>query len=69
MRLTSEFAIISIEGDRSKLAKHFAALPREAGPCPENLRIPITIVGYLDGVWGKDDGIDQEFTVAVTSVS
>lgn len=68
MNLTSDFAIISVKRDRAKLAKHFESRP-SFGPCPDNLRIPINLTGYIDGVSGRDDGIDQEFTVTVTSLT
>lgn len=60
MKLTSELAIISIKHDRAKLAKHFNI--------PSNPTIPVTITGFITGVWGRDDGIDQEFTIKVTSL-
>lgn len=60
MNLTSDFALLSIKGDRTKLATHFEEHP--------NTHIPITIVGYIDGIWGQDDGTDQEFTVTVESL-
>ena len=61
MNLTSDFALLSIKGDRTKLATHFEEHPKT--------RIPITIVGYIDGIWGQDDGTDQEFTVTVEHLS
>jgi hypothetical protein len=67
VKLTSDFALLSIKNDRAKLAKHFQVRPA-SGPCPDELRIPITLTGYISGVWGQDDGTDQEFTVAVTSL-
>lgn len=40
----------------------FEERPR-SGPCPQHLRIPVTIVGYIDYARGADDGTDQEFSV------
>lgn len=68
MKLTSDFAILSVKAGRDELAEHFEPRPN-LGPCPEHLRIPVTIVGYIDGVWGADDGIDQEFTVSIEHLS
>jgi hypothetical protein len=68
MKLTSEFAIVSIRDGREELAQHFEERPR-TGPCPEYLRIPITLVGYIDAPWGADDGIDQEFSIKVEQIS
>lgn len=63
----SDFAILDVKAGRAKLAKHFADRPR-MGPCPAKMRVPVVIRGYIDGVWGGDDGVSREFTVTVTSV-
>lgn len=68
MSIKSRFAILDVEAGRHKLAKHFETRPR-LGPCPKDLRIPITITGYIDDVWGHDDGTSQEFGVIVTQVT
>ncbi|MBD9544277.1 hypothetical protein IB276_33060 [Ensifer sp. ENS04] len=68
MKLTSDFALLSVKIGRDELAAHFEDRPK-LGPCPEHLRIPVTIVGYIDAVWGADDGIDQEFSVQVEHLS
>lgn len=57
MKLHSDFALLSVKAGREDLAAQ------------SNLRIPVTIVGYIDGIWGHDDGIDQEFTVTVEHIS
>lgn len=67
-KLGSDFAILDVKVGRKALARHFKGAPR-CGPCPERLRIPVTITGYIDGVWGGDDGVSQEFTVQVEKVS
>lgn len=64
MDIGSDFAILDIKKGRKKLAKHFASTPA-FGPCPEELRIPVTIRGYIGDVWGNDDGTSQEFNVTV----
>ncbi len=65
---SSGFAILDVTKGRKKLAKHFAARP-PMGECPEALRLPITITGYISGVHGRDDGVSQEFSVVVEGVS
>ena len=65
--MRSDFAILDVKSGRKKLAKHFAKAPR-IGVCPPKLRVPVTITGYIDGVWGGDDGVSQEFTIAVRSL-
>jgi hypothetical protein len=68
MKIKSDFAILDVKDGRDDLAFHFAPRPR-MGPCPESMRIPITIVGYIDGINSKDDGISREFTVVVEHVN
>ena len=68
-RLKSSFAVLDVERGRAKLAAHFAMNPHTAGPTPDRFRIPVTITGYIDGVWGPDDGVSQEFWVSVTDVT
>jgi len=66
--MKSDFAILDVKAGRKGLAKHFVKRPR-SGPCPRELRIPVTITGYIVGQWGRDDGTSIEFEVEVTSVS
>jgi hypothetical protein len=66
-KLTSTFAILDVKGGRHALAKHFKDRPR-TGPCPAELRVPVTIHGTIDGVWGHDDGVSIEFSVDVTKL-
>jgi hypothetical protein len=67
VRLKSNFAILDVESGRKRLAAHFAKRPR-MGECPEEMRVPVTITGYIDGVHGSDDGTSIEFTVIVDRV-
>lgn len=67
MQIKSDFAILDVKQGRAKLAKHFEKRPR-MGVCPEDLRIPVTIAGYLDGQAGNDDGTSIEFSVHVDHV-
>ncbi len=72
IEITSDFAVLSVKNGRAKLAKHFAGMPRSGKPLMderEKRRIPITITGYIEDIWGHDDGIDQEFEVSVTSLA
>lgn len=66
--MKSTFAILDVTTGRKKLAKHFAKRPR-LGPCPDELRIPITITGFLVGQWSGDDGTSMEFEVEVTDAA
>jgi hypothetical protein len=65
--IKSDFAILDVKAGRDELTKHFADRPR-LGPCPEPMRIPVTIMGYIDSVHSDDDGTSREFSIVVTSV-
>lgn len=65
---SSGFAILDVTRGRKALAKHFSQRP-SSGECPKSLRLPIVIYGYVDDVWGKDDGESQEFAVTVTGLA
>lgn len=65
MKLSSDYAILDVKDGRHELAAHFATRPA-LGTCPENLRIPVTIEGYIDAQTGADDGTSIEFGVQIT---
>ena len=67
MKLKSEFAILDVKVGRGPLTKRFALRPK-FGPCPKDLRIPVVIKGFIDGVHSRDDGVSREFSIEVTSV-
>ena len=67
MEIKSDFALLDVKGGREKLFEHFKNRPF-MGECPEELRMPVTITGYIDGVWGGDDGVSREFSVTVENV-
>ena len=67
MEIKSTFAILDVKAGRSALNKHFSKRPA-LGVCPPAMRIPVTITGYIDGIWGADDGVSREFSVTVQSV-
>lgn len=67
MKIQSDFALLDVKTGRGALNKHFAKRPR-LGECPPAMRIPVTITGYIDDVWGGDDGTSREFSVVVQSV-
>ena len=67
LKLTSDFLTLDVKKGRTKLAEHFEKRPL-IGYCPEEMRVPITITGYISGVWGNDDGESREFTVDVQSL-
>lgn len=66
MILVSNFAILDVKRGRQGLLKtvggHGTKYPRTGN------RVPVTITGFIDGSWGKDDGTSREFTVHVTGV-
>ena len=64
-KLTSTFAILDVKKGRQALAKHFEMRPC-FGRCPEKMRIPVVITGYIDCIHGSDDGTSQEFAITVT---
>jgi len=68
IRLVSDFAILDIKKGRQVLAEFYKTMPRTFGATPEAYRIPVIITGYIAGVWGRDDGISQEFYVTVERV-
>lgn len=67
MDINSDFASLDVKYGREVLAKHFKDRPR-LGKCPEAMRVPVTITGYIDGQHSKDDGTSIEFSVVVQSV-
>lgn len=67
MNIKSNFAILDVKAGRGPLNKHFSKRPR-LGKCPAEMRVPVTITGYIDDVWGGDDGVSREFGVVVQSV-
>jgi len=67
-KIKSGYALLDVLGSgRHKLAKHFERRPA-LGPCPENLRIPVTIHGDLIGQASRDDGTSIEFSIAVEGI-
>lgn len=67
MTIKSDFAILDVKTGRGALNKRLAKRPR-GGPCPTEMRVPIVIHGYIDGVHGSFDGVSQEYSVTVTSI-
>lgn len=66
-KITSDFAVLDVKQGRRALAKHFAPVPT-LEVCPPELRIPVTITGYIDRQHSRDDGISIEFAVCVEKV-
>lgn len=56
--LTCEFALVAIRKNRRKLER----LILHGGS------VNVVITGTLSGVWGRNDGIDQEFRMDVKSL-
>ena len=67
-KLSSNFVLIDIENGRKALAKHFAKRPF-MGKCPEKLKVPVTITGYIDDVWGSNNGVSQKFSIEVETIT
>ena len=64
--MNSDFALLDVKGrGRHFMREHFDRLRPNIGECPTQYRVPVTIVGYLDGIASDDDGISTEFTVVV----
>jgi hypothetical protein len=55
---TSDFAVISIKRGRDGMKKLVE----------KNVEVEVTITGRISGVWGKDDGIDREFSLDINSL-
>lgn len=66
--MKSDFAILDVKSGRKALEKHFRNRP-PLGPCPPAMRVPVTIRGYIDGTYSRDDGTSIEFSVVVQSVT
>jgi hypothetical protein len=59
--ISSNFAIIDIKAGRGFIRKRI----EKAGG--DNARIPVVIRGHIDRIHSRDDGISQEFSIAVVS--
>lgn len=59
MRIASEFAMIDVKKGRRELARAV----RDG-----QVRIPVTLVGFITGPYGQDDGMSIEFEVDVKKV-
>ena len=68
LKLKSDFAILDVTKGHAALEKHFEARPF-FGPCPNHLRIPVTITGYIDCVHGASDGKSQEFQIIIENIN
>lgn len=66
-KIVSDFAILDVRTGQVALSNHFQGTPK-VGPCPEDLKIPVTIEGFIDGQWSRGDGTSTEFSVTVESV-
>ena len=64
----SDFAVLDVKDGRGALVKHFSQIPRGMN-CPDKMRIPVTITGWIDGINSDDDGVSREFSVHVSSVA
>lgn len=67
INIGSTFAILDVKKNRKLLEKSLEGVP-SFGACPESMRIPVAIKGYVSGVWGSDDGKSQEFTVDIEEI-
>jgi hypothetical protein len=58
MKFYSDFALLDIKHGRKGVAKTIKG----------GKKIPVVIEGEIEGIWGQDDGISQEFEIAVKCV-
>lgn len=66
VRYTSDFVLLDIKSGRATLAKLF-----EGNGYPgkdKDVRIPVTIKGFITHRHGGDDGVSIEYGVKVTSL-
>ena len=63
--ITSDFAILDVKKGRAALAKYINSNVRSG---VRQLRVPVTITGFITDIWGNDDGESREFTLDVTNV-
>lgn len=63
----AHFGILSIRQGRAAVRKH---LERNMDPKTKHTDAPIHVLisADIDGVWSRDDGIDQEFTLTVKDI-
>lgn len=54
----SNFALLDVKRGRKALARRLA----------KGERVAVIIYGEIEGVWGSDDGVSQEFSVYVRTV-
>ncbi|MDE4297172.1 hypothetical protein PXK56_18465 [Phaeobacter gallaeciensis] len=66
-KIEAGMAVLDVTTGRQALAKHFESRPT-TGPCPERLRVPVTITGYIDYAWGDDDGTSQGFVTTIEKI-
>ena len=62
-RFKSDYAMLDITKGRTVLSRAVGGTSDGNGT-----RIPVKITGYIDGVFGQDDGTSQEFNVIVTKL-
>ena len=58
MKIISHFAILNVKRGHEKLLK----------AVEKNTPIPVTIIGFINGIYNCTDGISQEFEIDVHSV-
>ncbi len=58
-QLESDYALLDVRRGRGKLAK------RVSSKAADIKRVPVTIKGYINRVFGHDDGYSQEFKIEV----
>ena len=68
MNISSGFLLLHVKDGRHELFDHFKRGGNPLWPCAEDLRVPVEIRGYVDGVCGNDDGVSIEYGVVVTDV-
>lgn len=59
--IKSNFALLDVKAGRKALFARFKGNPQ--------LRVPVTITGFITGSWSDDDGVSREFQVDVEAVT
>ena len=68
MKLSSNFAMLDVRKGRYELLEHFRCGESIFAPCEEELFVPVTVHGFINGVCGYDDGVSIEYSLIVTDI-
>src|ERR1035437_7281970 len=57
--ISSDFAVLDVKRGRHRLLRTVQG----------GAAVPVKIEGVIDGVWGSDDGISNEFSLRITKIT